>query len=136
MILIYTMTNIFHSHRSRANHSSASALKIRQRNREQIRNWVTQKMKELRIYKDALSEIDAAWIKFKETELQYFDDIEDVLGPSFQAIDKAFINLKGLLRKVDHMIEELCQDYPQGVSHNLLLSHKVELPMPKRDVLD
>jgi cytochrome c551/c552 len=78
-------------------------------------------MKELRLYKDRLSDSIKAWEIFKQTELQCFDDIEDVLGPSFDAIDKAFSNLEDARRRVVDMIEEICQDYPQGVSHNILL---------------
>jgi hypothetical protein len=116
-----TRLNWCYAHRPRTNYSSTNDPKIRQEQRQQIREQISQKIKELRLYKDRLSENAEAWKIFKQTELQCFNDIEDVLGPSFDAINKAFSNLEDARRRVVDMIEELCQDYPQGVSHNIWL---------------
>jgi hypothetical protein len=76
----------------------------------------------LRLLRNRLSDTVAAWDEFRRGEIGYFNDGEStaVLSPlkdSIGAVNKAFSDLKEVLRKLRDLERELCEDSPQGVSH-------------------
>jgi hypothetical protein len=76
----------------------------------------------LRLLRNRLSDTVAAWDEFRRGEIGYFNDGEStaVLSPlkdSMGAVNKAFSDLKEILRKLRDLERELCEDSPQGVSH-------------------
>jgi len=66
-----------------------------------------------------------AWDRFQQKDVCYFrsnrdsEPIGDSLSPldsSIDVIDDYFLDLKGILKKLRSLEDELCQDNPQGVS--------------------
>lgn len=74
-------------------------------------------MAELRRYKCVLLDSVEAWKEFRQRDVDYFRDVEHLLGRSIEAIEKSVSGLKRAGQKVKYMMEELEQDYPQGVSY-------------------
>jgi hypothetical protein len=76
----------------------------------------------LRRLKSRLSDTVDAWDKFQRKEIGYFllDDSSATssspLESSVSAVDDVFLDLKGFLKKLQQLENELCQDNPQGVS--------------------
>jgi len=70
-----------------------------------------------------LSDTVVAWDEFQRKEIGYFlydgesPTASSSLKTSAAAIDKTFSDLKALLRKLQCLQKELCEDNPQGVSH-------------------
>ena len=69
-----------------------------------------------------LSDTVGGWDKFQRKEIGYFlyDEKPSTalpsLKPSVDAVDTAFLELKEILRKLQALEKELCEDNPQGVS--------------------
>jgi len=115
----------FYTIRSRTNHVfplSSSYPKSRQEVRD-FCTWNTQMVKLLRQLISGLSDTVGAWAEFQRKETGYFlyDGDSPItsssLKPSVDAVDKAFSGLNGLLRKLQDLRIELCEDNPQGVCH-------------------
>jgi len=70
-----------------------------------------------RLLKGRLSETVAAWEVFRGREMEYFIDGEasSQLQNSMIKVHKIFSDLNQILRKLQDMENELCQDNPQGV---------------------
>ena len=116
------MANIC-SHRARTNHiipkSSNDASRQAARN---YSDWCSEMVELLRRLTNRLSDFVAGWDEFRRGEIGYFNDGEStaVLSPlkdSMGAVNKAFSDLKEILRKLRDLERELCEDSPQGVSH-------------------
>ena len=79
-------------------------------------------VKVLRRLKSRLSDTVDAWDKFQRKQIGYFllDDSfptsSSPLKSSVSAVDDVFLDLKGFLKKLQQLENELCQDNPQGVS--------------------
>jgi hypothetical protein len=76
----------------------------------------------IRRLKNRLSDTVAAWDEFQRGEIGYFNDGESTavlpLMNSIRAVNKAFSELKEILRKLQELERELCDDCPQGVGHS------------------
>jgi hypothetical protein len=75
-----------------------------------------------------LSDTICAWDQFNKNEIGHFlydegdhhPTASSPLKASVAAVEKAYSDLNGFLRKLQKLEKELCKDNPQGVSH---LSH-------------
>ena len=81
-------------------------------------------VKLLRQLISGLSDTVGAWDEFRQKEIGYFLCVDgeppttsSPLKPSVAAVDKAFSELKVLLRKLQDLRKEMCEDNPQGVRH-------------------
>jgi hypothetical protein len=92
-------------------------------------NWSAQMVKLLTKLISCLSDTVCAWDQFRKTEIEHFvydegypttPTTSSPLKASVAAVDKAYSDLNGVLRKLQKLEKELCKDNPQGVSH---LSH-------------
>jgi hypothetical protein len=72
-----------------------------------------------------LSDTAGAWEEFRGAEMGYFllegdldgvDSSHSSLLASYTAVKKVFRELGGLLKKLERLKKELCDDNPQGVS--------------------
>ncbi|PMD47172.1 hypothetical protein L207DRAFT_627873 [Hyaloscypha variabilis F] len=87
-------------------------------------DWCTQMVALLRRLRNRLSDTVAAWDEFRGGEIGYFNDGEStaVFSPlknSMGDVNKAFSDLKEILRKLRDLERELCEDSPQGVHAHL-----------------
>lgn len=70
-----------------------------------------------------LSDTVEAWDEFRREEIGYFlydgeyPTASSSLKPSAAAVKKTFSDLNAILRKLEALRKELCEDHPQGVSH-------------------
>jgi hypothetical protein len=80
----------------------------------------------LRDLRCSLSNTVVAWDKFQKKELGYFlfdDHSSDRFGfasslrASIGVVDDSFSEMRDVLRKLQVLEKELCEDNPQGVSH-------------------
>jgi hypothetical protein len=112
------------SHRARTNHIMPKPSK--DASRQAARNysdWCTEMVELLRRLTNRLSDFVACWDEFRGGKIGYFNDGEStaVLSPlkdSMGAVNKAFSDLREILRKLRDLERELCEDCPQGVSHS------------------
>ena len=80
-------------------------------------------VKLLRQLISGISDTVGAWDEFQRKEIGYFlydgdsPTTSSSLKPSVAAVDKAFSELSSLLRKLQDLRNELCEDNPQGVCH-------------------
>jgi hypothetical protein len=80
-----------------------------------------------------LSETISAWDEFENHEIGYFlydgesPTTSSSLKFSLGAVNKAFSDLKDILRKLRYLERELCKDNPQGVSHPFFSKFKKKL---------
>ena len=71
-----------------------------------------------------------AWDRFQRKDIGYFLFDEDsptassYLKALVNDVDTIFSDLKDILRKLQHLEGELCQDSPQGVSNPTGLAHR------------
>jgi hypothetical protein len=79
--------------------------------------WNAQMVTLLRRLIRRLSDTVGAWDKFRRKEIWYFLDstASAYLEPSVDAVDTTFSELKDILRMLQALERELCQDNPQGV---------------------
>jgi len=86
-----------------------------------------------------LSDTVVAWDEFQRKEIGYFlydgesPTASSSLKTSAAAIDKTFSDLKALLRKLQCLQKELCEDNPQGVSHLSCPNMKANVSIGLRD---
>jgi hypothetical protein len=76
----------------------------------------------LRRLRNRLSDTVAAWDEFRGGEIGYFNDgeytpVSSPLKNSMGNVNKAFSDLKEILRKLRDLERELCEDSPQGASY-------------------
>jgi hypothetical protein len=91
----------------------------------EIGEWYEEMVALLRQLNGTLSDSVESWDRFLEKDVGYFQDDEPspiastraLLRESVNAVDRAFSNLKDILRKLRKLEAELCQDSPRGVSY-------------------
>jgi hypothetical protein len=85
--------------------------------------WCNQMVRLLGQLISRLSDTIGAWDEFRRSDIGFFlydgksRTASSSLKSSVSAVDKAFSDLKGLLRRLQYLEKELCRDKPQRVSH-------------------
>jgi hypothetical protein len=122
---VWLILTDFYANRSRTHHVfplQSSDPKSRQKVWD-FSTWNREMVKLLRQLISGLSDTVGAWDEFQRKEIGYFlydgdsPTTSSSLKPSVAAVDKAFSELSGLLRKLQDLRNELYEDNPQGVCH-------------------